>query len=155
MIYSNGLLINLALDLKTMQIKLVNYSFNSASNSSTTRTTTTSTTSASARTSAPVNSSPSSSFKSAGNGYLSIESFASSPQVATLNGFVKQWAKASANTYKLSAVAFRNASLFLLYRLSYQILGIIGAEVTQDVYVQVEGNSYKLLESNYSTSDVP
>jgi len=92
-------------------------------------------------------------FKPAGNGYFSIDSFASNSQVAILNGFVKQWAKANQDSYKLSAVAFRNAPLFMLFRLSYQILDIGGDDVTQDVYVQVKGNTYNLLDSNYSTTN--
>jgi hypothetical protein len=91
-------------------------------------------------------------FRPVGNGYFSIDSFGSNSQVATLSGFVKQWAKANQNIYKLSAVAFRNAPLYMSYRLTYQIIDI---NVMQDVYVQVKGNNYSLLDSNYSTNNQP
>ena len=64
--------------------------------------------------------------------------------------------KVARKKLKLVGGGVRDSGSSLEFKLSYQFDGLVGgASVIEDAYVQVTGNTYKLVETNYSLSAAP
>lgn len=130
--YSSGLIIQLTLHLDSMQIQLLNYSFQGQNNSS----------------QLPA-SLQGKSYSKGSDGYYLISDFASNTEIVSMTRFLSQVVKTSMSYFKLVSASY-TTSPAVIFKLSYQIV-TFSAPFFEDIYIQYLGaNSYKIIDSNYS-----